>query len=343
MNRILVVLPNWFGETLFATPFLRALREGSPGSHLATLGWPQCREVLLQNPRVDEILTYDERGAHRTIGGKLRALQLVRRGRFNTAFILRKSLSRSLLLVLAGVPRRIGFANPKSGWLLTDRVLPASAPAHKASSYLPLLGAANLHPVQHAYEYWVSDGERCAAAELVPPAQAGDPRPLIVMHPGANWPHKRWPADRFAAVGDRLAAAHGAQIAITGGPDDQPLAEAIRQRMRQPALLLAGRTTLRTLAACLQQARLVIAADTGVLHIACALRRPVVALYGPTSPARTGPLGDPQRTVVLHHPDCCPQIPCYDPDRPSHAGMHAITVEEVSRAADALLAQRVGA
>lgn len=344
MKRLLVVLPNWFGETLFATPFLRALREGLPNSYLATLGWPQCREMLLDNPRVDCLLDYDEHGRHRSLAGKWRLIQAIRRMDFDAAFILRKSLSRSMLLWLARIPARIGFAHRKSGWLLTRHVPPSADGIHKAATYLPLLEAVGLaRPPLLSYEYYVSLEERQAAAALLPHVQSGETRPLVVLHPGANWPHKRWPTDRFAALADRLIASHGAQVVITGGPDDRPLAEAIQQRMRQPPTLLAGRTTLRALAACLECAQLIIAADTGVLHMACALHRPVVALYGPTSPALTGPLGDPKRIVVIHHPDCCPTIPCYQPDQPLHPGMEAIAVEEVYRAAEALLAQRVGA
>ena len=158
-----------------------------------------------------------------------------------------------------------------------------------------------------------------------------------MLHPGANWPHKRWAPERFAALGERLAEQRRSHIVITGSPSDAALADAISRRMRQPATVLAGQTSLRQLAACLEQAQLVIANDTGVLHVAAALRRPVVALYGPTSPAVTGPLGEPERTVVVHHPDCCPQIPCYRPEHPAHPGMDAISVEEVYAAACHLL------
>ena len=103
--------------------------------------------------------------------------------------------------------------------------------------------------------------------------------------------------------------------------------------------VLTGKTTLRQLAACLEQVSLVVSNDTGVLHIASALNRPVVALYGPTSPAITGPLGDPARTVVIHHPTCCPHIPCYQPQHPGYPGMESITVDEVYDASVTLLEQ----
>ena len=341
LNRVLVVLPNWFGETLFATPFLRALRRQRPAAWIATLGHPRCREVLLHNAHVDAQFDYDEEGAHRGPLGKWRLVRALSAHRADTAFILRRSLSRSLLLALAGIPARVGCANAKSGWLLTHRVLAPRGPRHKAATYLPLLEAVGLSADGAAAlecDYTVSEEERRDARGLFDRLGVSDGRPMVVLHPGANWAHKRWAPNRFAALGDRLAA-EGSCIVITGGPDDRAVAESIRRTMRQPAAVLAGATSLRQLGACLAQARLVIANDTGVLHIAAALGRPLVALYGPTSPALTGPLGDPRRMVVLHHPACCPRVPCTRPGQPPHPGMDAITVEEAHAAASVLLAQ----
>jgi ADP-heptose:LPS heptosyltransferase len=228
---------------------------------------------------------------------------------------------------------------------------------HKAATYLPLLEAVGAPVVAGPYEYTVSEDERRAARELLRPHANGEPDgPLVVLHPGANWPHKRWPPERFAALGERVAASHKARLLVTGGPEDLPLARAVMEGLRRPstrardgvlsgvegrhpATLLAGRTTLRQLGACLEQAALVVSNDTGILHVAAALGRPVVALYGPTSPALTGPLGDPKRIAVLHHPDCCPAIPCYRPEHPAHPGMDAITVDEAFEAATRLLGQ----
>ena len=336
MDRILVVLPNWYGETLFATPFLKALRAQRPKAFLATLGWPQCREVLKHSPLIDECLDYDEHGAHQHFEDKWRLARALRAQRFDTAFLLRKSFSRSLLLCLARIPMRIGLANPKSGWLLTHTVIPSTVPTHKAFTYLPLLEAVGLTEVRSAYEYTVSDKERESAAAWRK-AQSPNGRPLVILHPGANWPHKRWPAERFAALGDRLIEHHDVHVVITGGPGDLEMAKRLASQMHHPAVVCTGQTTLRQLAAQLEQSQLVVSNDTGVLHIAAALGRSLVALYGPTSPVLTGPLGDPRRMVVIHHPECCPAIPCYQPETPPHAGMSAITVEEVFERAEELL------
>ena len=342
MNRILVILPNWFGETLFATPFLHALRQQRPDAFIATLGWPACRHILLHNPAVDELLDLDEHGLHRGLAGAWRRTHMRRARRFDTAFILRRSLSRTMLTAAAGVPRRVGMANVKSGWLLTHRAPSAVLPRHKAMTYLPLLEAVGLSGTAGPYEYVVSDEERREARERL--RAASGPRGtglLVVLHPGANWAHKRWPADRFAELGRRLVAEEGARVIITGGPDDVALAQTVAEGMSCPVTVLAGQTTVRQLGAILDAADLLVSNDTGVTHIAAALHRPLVALYGPTSPALTGPLGDPNRIIVIHHPEGCPAVPCYSADLLSHPGMAAIPVDEVYDAVRDMLVRRI--
>ncbi len=261
----------------------------------------------------------------------------LRSQRFDTAFILRRSLTRTILLTVAGLPRRIGFANRKSGWLLTDRVQAPPPLTHKAHAYFRLLEPVGLSQPPESYRYVSSEQERAEALSLLRDHGLPNGNPIVVLHPGANWPHKRWLPDRFAELANRLMQQRTRAIVITGSPEDQALARQVASRMQTPPIDLVGKTTLRRVAACLEQASLVVSNDTGVLHVASALGRPVVALYGPTSPTITGPLGDPRRTVVIHHPDCCPKIPCFRPDHPGYPGMAAVSVEEVYTAAETLL------
>ncbi len=336
MQRILVVLPNWFGETLFATPFLRALREQKPEFFLAVLGRPQTHEVLLGNPFIDVLLAFDEAGRHHGLIGKYRLIRQLREQKFDTVFILRRSLSRTFLMACAGIPTRIGFSNGKSGWLLNWCVKPPQGRMHKSHTYQPLLEAVGLTAAQSStYDYTVTELERIEAAALL--NQHRLKSGFALLHIGANWFHKRWPLERFAALADQLIEKQSMQVAITGGPDEVKDAETVQQSMRNPAVMLAGKTSLRQLAACCERAGVMVANDTGVLHIAAALKKPVVALFGPTDPAITGPLGEPSKTVVIHHPDSCPKIPCYEPDTPPHAGMARISVDEVYSAALKLL------
>lgn len=336
-ERILIVLPNWFGETLFMTPALRALREASPQARLSVLGVPTCQEVLANHPVPQEFITYDERGLHRSWSAKRSLVDYIRTKQFDTAIILRRSVSRTLLLKCAGIPRRIGFANWKSGWLLTDRIALPTAGIHKADTYAPLLASWGVSGRLGPYEYYPSESERAWASMWLGEHELLGAQRLVVLHPGANWEHKRWMVERFAELGNRLVTRKSCAVLMTGGPDDEPIVNEITRRLQVPVTRVVGQTTFRQLAALLERAHLCVAADTGVLHVASALGRPIVALYGPTSPALTGPLGDAAWTTVIHHRACCPRIPCYRPRHPTHPGMTSVSIDEVYEASCHLL------
>ncbi len=333
MQKILVIMPNWFGETLFVTPLLRALHEARPDVSIIGMGVPRSLEVLRGNPCLSETMVYDEDGAHQRVAAKLALLPALRG--FDVAVITRRSLSRTLLLALARVRQRIGFDNPKSGWLLTHRLALPEPGLHKARGLLRLLQPLGIHRTDGPCEYFPTDDERAWAIGWL--AHSGLGAPPVVVHPGANWEHKRWPAERFAQLIDRLRAERSVPVLLTGGPDDNALIQQILKKTEQPPKVLMGDTTLRQLAACLERSRLVITNDTGPAHLAAALQRPLIALFGPTLPWYTGPLGDPARLRVLHHPDCCPSLPCLNPDHPTHPGMASISVDEVFSAASELL------
>jgi ADP-heptose:LPS heptosyltransferase len=166
------------------------------------------------------------------------------------------------------------------------------------------------------------------AAPPEPPVVTG----AAVVHPGAAFPGRRWPPDRFAAVARHLAAA-GYDVVLTGGPAERDLALGVAEAAGLPEdAVLAGRTTSLQLAAVIAAARVVVCGDTGVAHLATAYRRPSVVLFGPVSPALWGP--PPRRQhVVLWHGDGAgdPWGTDLDP------ALARITVEEVTRALDALL------
>ena len=335
-----MVLPNWFGDVLFATSFLTALKERAPSARMAALGVGRAQEILQGHPALDELIRLDEpAGGDFSRGWRL--IARLRAGRFDAAFLLRRSASRTALAWLAGIPRRVGAENVKTGWMLTDRIPPPREPCHRAAGYLRLLAAlgADAQPPRARppeYRYYPSDEERAFAAALLRRHGIGAEEPFVALHPGANWPHKRWAAERFGELAVRLAAA-GWRVALTGAPEDEPWIRDVAGRLSPSPVVLAGGTTLRQAAACLERARLVVAGDTGVLHLACAMGRPVLGLYGPTAPSITGPLAAPERAVVIHHSDCCPSVPCYAPEHPGHPGMASISVEEVLDAARILL------
>ncbi|MCU1606250.1 MAG: ADP-heptose:LPS heptosyltransferase [Modestobacter sp.] len=170
------------------------------------------------------------------------------------------------------------------------------------------------------------------ALDLAVPAVAPPVHGAAVVHPGAAFPGRRWPPDRFAVVARHLAAA-GHDVRITGGPAERELARTVADLAGLPGdAVLAGRTTSMELAAVVAAARVVVCGDTGVAHLATAYRRPSVVLFGPVSPALWGPPPRPQH-VVLWHGDGAgdPWGTTLDP------ALARVTVEEVTEALDGLL------
>jgi lipopolysaccharide heptosyltransferase II len=134
----------------------------------------------------------------------------------------------------------------------------------------------------------------------------------VVLHPGARWASKIWPAASWAQLADRLSREKNLTVVITGSPGDRALAAQIEAQMQEKAWNLAGRTSLKELAGIMQKARLAITADTGPMHLAAALGTQVVALFGPTAPGRTGPFGAGHRVVRLGV-ECSPCFQRYCP------------------------------
>ena len=194
---------------------------------------------------------------------------------------------------------------------------------------------------EHEVQRWcrlVSEGLGVAAdpdaLDLAVPAVPPPVREVAVVHPGAAYPGRRWPPERFAAVARHLAAA-GHEVVVTGGPGEVQLAQEVAAGAGLgPDAVLAGRTTSLELAAVVAAARVVVSGDTGVAHLATAYRRPSVVLFGPVSPALWGPPPRPQH-VVLWHGDGTgdPWGTELDP------ALARITVDEVTAALDGLLAR----
>jgi ADP-heptose:LPS heptosyltransferase len=184
------------------------------------------------------------------------------------------------------------------GWIFyTHRVKTGFPQVQAVDRYLKIADALGLGKSPVEFTFPTDDADRKFVADLVPPGTR-----YAVFLPGTNWETKRWPTDKFAACVAPLRARYGLESIVAGGAVDSPLAAQI-----PGARDLTGKTNLRQLVALLERAELVIANDTGPMHIAAALGRPMVAIYGPTSPDRTGPYG--RLGTVVYLDIAC--RPCY--------------------------------
>ncbi len=294
--RALLVAPSWIGDGLMAWPAAAAWRRAHPGAPLAVLAKPAVAPLWRRCPSVSEVLPLAP-----GLGGLARAGRAIRAGRFERAWILPHSVRSALAPFLGRVPERWGFPGHGGRDLLLTRVVRAEARAGRE------------HQAWEAAALITADGELTAEElrpRLVPPPAAlaeaqrllaAAPRPVIGLAPGAaRGSSKRWPAAHFAALGRILAAERGATILVLGGPADAAAAQIVADSAGPAARNLAGRTPFDLWVALLSRCDVVVANDSGGMHLAAAAGAAVVALYGATDPARTGPLSD--RVRILREP-----------------------------------------
>lgn len=337
-HRILIVNVNWIGDVLFSTPAIRAIRKHYPHAYIACMVVPRCREVLELNPHLDELIIYDEKREYKGLKGKLRLISALKARRFDTVFLFHRSLTRTLMVALSGIKERVGIYNPKRGFLLTKKVEPQRSDVHKVEQFLNIVKAKDILPAGRNMELFISKEDEAFARGYLKPHGIKEDKPIIVLNPGGNWNLKRWPADKFAELGDKLVELFGAQILITGAEKDIELGDKISGMMKHKPVVTCGKTTLRQLAAILRGADLVVSNDSGPMHIAVSQGAKTIALFGPTDPKVTGPYGAGKYVVIrkpLPSPDC--KIPCYNLRCEENACMKAITVGDVIKEANKLL------
>ena len=334
-KRILIVNVNWIGDTLFSTPFIRAVRDAYPDSYIACLLHPRCKEMLELNPRLNEIIIYDEEGKHKGLFGKIGLIACLRNKRFDTAFLLHRSFTKALIVFLAGIKERVGYPTKKRMMLLTKVVEAPSEELHKVEYFLNIAKASGLAPKSTSYEFFINDSHKKFVTGLLRGSGISEKDRIVVLCPGGNWDPKRWPKENFAALADRLSRECGVKIVMSGAKKDLKLVDEIKGMMKSVPVITAGSTTLKDLGALFLRSDLVIANDTGPMHLAVAMRARTIGLFGPTSPAITGPYGEGCYKVISKNDTC--DIPCYDVTCTDNRCMAAIKVEDVLKEAKEML------
>jgi lipopolysaccharide heptosyltransferase II len=328
-ERIVIVEVNWLGDVLFSTPAIRAIRKKHPGAYIAALVVPRCKVLLMGNNYLDEVITLDEGGRYKGLFGKLRLVRDLRVRRFNVAYILRPSLTRTLCLFLAGVRRRIGFTTKKTAFLLTDRVVFPKDKLHRADIYYYLVTGSRIPAGERYCDYFVSPDDRDFIEDFLKKHHLGQEKNLVTLHVGGNWDLKRWPKERFAQLIDVLKDKYQMDVVISGAYSEHDLAKEISSLTRSKPFIACGLTTLKQLGVLFQKSAIVISADSGPLHVAAAVGARVLSLYGPTSPELTGPLSRDELPVLCGQQTPTCQVPCYNLECKDNVCMSSITVEQV--------------
>lgn len=326
---LLVRLPNWLGDLVLAWPVVDAAAR-EPALFIGPAAFE--RLVLARHPNIRYLAW--SRSARYSLAVALR------RVRPRAALLLTDSFSSAWLAFLAGVPERIGYAAEGRSLLLTRRV-PREAPSRslaRTDEYRALARAAGLAVEDGAPRLAATDRERGAARDVL--ARSGVPEDAapVVAAPGAAYgPAKQWGVERFAEAAAAIAGSRGAPVVAVGSEADRAAGAEVAARVRAAggiAFDLTGRTDLSELAGVLAGASLVLTNDSGVMHLAAALGRPTVAIFGSTSPVWTSASAPWVANLYAAYP-CSP---CFRRTCPIGYGcLHAIPPSRAVEAASRLL------
>lgn len=346
LARVLAIRLDNLGDLLMTTPALAAMRASLPAAQITLLTSPGAAAAAPHLPMVDAVWPWQVPWMPGAGGG--REIELVERlanGGFDAAVIFsvctQSALPAALVCRMAGIPRRLAHSRENPYGLLTHWVPETDAPAagalrHEAARQLDLVAQVGWHIASDRLRFVVHEADRRRVAERLAAAGIGD---FVLLHPGASAPSRRWPAERFAAVGAALADTGLAPV-VCGGADEADLVQAATPRAAGPVLALAGALTLGELAALIERAQVLVCNNSAPAHLAAALGTPVVCLYALTNPQHT-----PWRAAsrVLNHDVPCRG--CHKSRCPElhHACLREVQPADVAEAARALLAARAGA
>ena len=309
MNRILIVRLGSLGDLIHTLPAVAALRRAHPA---ATIDWlidAPHRELIELVPVVSSLVVLPDRTAR----AWLQVRRQLRGREYDVAIDFQGLLKSAALARLSGARRVLGFdrASLREGTaapFYTERVAGGEG-GHVIHKNLRLAGAAGA--VSDGLEFPIASVTSIAGATI---ASASGGR-YALINPGAAWPNKRWPPDRFGAVAEHLRRRHDLTPVILWGPGEQDVAEAVLAASNETAVI-APATRLPDLIAAARGARLMVSGDTGPLHIAAAVDAPVVALFGPTDPRRNGPWREADISIARHDAcDCHYERRCRRDDR----------------------------
>jgi lipopolysaccharide heptosyltransferase II len=326
LNRFLIINPFGIGDVLFTTPVIRSIKESLPASRIGYWCNERVGDILEDNPCIDQVFALS-RGDLKRIFGQSAILGLrrlwglfssIKKEHFDISLDFSLEHRYSLISKLSGIRKRVGFNYKKRGRFLTDSLdIAGYQDKHVVEYYLGLLDFIGIKPASPRLELFIAQEAKHKVDALFNDLGINSKGPVIGIAPGAgaSWGkdagYKHWPAEKFAQVADRISRDFGARVLLLGDGKERQLAERIiRASSSQPQPLdLAGKISLKELAAVIERLSLLIANDGGLLHMAVALGVKTVSVFGPVDERVYGPYSATAKHIVIKNDLDC--RPCY--------------------------------
>jgi heptosyltransferase-2 len=296
--KILIVAPNWIGDALLAQPLFARLRKKLPGVVIDALAPPWTAPVLRRMPEIDEVIEARFAHGYLRLSARWRLGRSLRSRRYDEAIVLPNTFKSALIPFFADIPLRAGFVGElRYGLLNLVHKLDAKRMPLMAERYAQLAEKPGTMPALPLPQTKLTIDEANLAIAL---GRLGLSRakPIAAFCPGAEYgPSKRWPVMHFAALA-RTLGARGCAVWLFGSEKDRAIGEEIAAASKGAATNLCGRTDLASAIDLLSLAEVVVSNDSGLMHVAAGVGRPVVALYGSSSPEHTPPRARSFRIVT---------------------------------------------
>jgi lipopolysaccharide heptosyltransferase II len=309
LSRIVVIKPCCVGDVLMATPTIAALRRALPHAYIAAVVGGHSKHVLANNPHLNDLIDAPAPASARALARTLR------QGHFGAALVLDRSPVLNIAPYLARIPVRAGLDSDHRGLALTHPVpCPPGVRRHEVEWYLDVARALGVPaPRGDSYlEFYPTEADRAEAGRVLSEAgEEGSEAGYVALHvgggsnPGMRLLSKRWLPERWARIADWLAETYEATVLLLGGPgpEDREAADKLKTALfpatRPYVVDLVGKLEWGRSAALVERCALFLGHDTGAMHLATAVRTPVVAVFGPSDPARYGPWDPSRRSVAV--------------------------------------------
>jgi heptosyltransferase-1 len=333
---ILIVKLSAIGDVLHTLPALAALRKGFPDADITWVIEEAASDLIMDHPLLDRVIVSRRKG---WIGDLQRGrisdafkeiktfLSELRARRYDLVIDFHGLIKSAVIVLLSGGVRKLGYDSLQelSGLFYNEKI-PEDMGKHAVDRYLDFARHLGARADTPEFILPIQEENENLVRALLATGGIGPGKPFVAVSPQALWETKLWSDQKFAQLSERIIQELSMPVVFTGG--DASASEGIQSFITQPSVNLAGQTTLRDLACLFREASLLVTTDSGPMHLAAAIGTPVVALFGPTDPARTGPYGNGHSIIRMD----LPCSPCFLKTCETRQCMREITVEDVFQA-----------
>jgi len=301
-QKILLVQTAFIGDVILTTPLIKAVKKKFSNSKLSVLLIPETEELLKNNPYVDEVLVYDKRGKEKSLNSFFQLVNKIRQAKFDLAIVPHRSYRSSFLVFLSKIPTRIGFDKNQAKVFLTKKVIYQNN-LHEIDRNLSLIESNGIQIQEKLPELFPDKNNFARTESFLSENKISSNDKIVVVASGSTWATKRWLPEGFAKVADWLIQKEKTKVVLIGGKEDEKLAHDITNLMQEKPVVTCGKLSLLESAALLSKCKLLLANDTAPVHMAVAMKTPVVEIYGSTVPAfGFYPYGDGHRIIEKNLP-----------------------------------------